>query len=58
MCLKYATSCVYYYYVAYSEMDNARTTDETESSDARTARLERTVELLTKALRQQQQQNQ
>ncbi|GMP37654.1 hypothetical protein CsSME_00009242 [Camellia sinensis var. sinensis] len=39
-------------------MDNVRTADETESSDARTARLERTVELLTEALRQQQQQNQ
>ncbi|GMP31525.1 hypothetical protein CsSME_00005700 [Camellia sinensis var. sinensis] len=39
-------------------MDNARTTDEIESSDARTARLERIVELLTEAIRQQQQQNQ
>ena len=44
--------------IAYSEMDNARTADETESSDARMARLERTVELLIEALRQQQQQNQ
>ncbi|GMP51770.1 hypothetical protein CsSME_00017871 [Camellia sinensis var. sinensis] len=33
-------------------MDNARTADETESSDARMARLERTVKLLTEALRQ------
>ncbi|GMP76585.1 hypothetical protein CsSME_00033196 [Camellia sinensis var. sinensis] len=38
-------------------MANARTADETESSNARMARLERIVELLTEALRQQQQQN-
>ena len=38
--------------IAYSEMEKARTTDETESSDARMARLERIVELLTEALRQ------
>ena len=37
-------------------MDNARNADETESCDARMARLERTVELLTEALRLQQNQ--
>lgn len=37
-------------------MENARNTDEPESSETRIARLERTVELLTKALRQQQNQ--
>ena len=42
--------------IAYSEMENARTTDETESSDAKMARLERTVILLTEALRLQQNQ--
>ena len=55
-CLKYATSYVYYYYVAYSEMDNASTANETESSEARMARLERMVELLTARLEQQQNQ--
>ena len=37
-------------------MDNARNADETESSGARMTRLERTVELLTEALRLQQNQ--
>ena len=41
--------------IAYSEMENSRTTDETESSEARMARSERTVEMLTEALRLQQQ---
>ena len=44
--------------IAYSEMENARTADETESSEARMARLERTVEMLTEALRLQQQNQQ
>ena len=39
---------------AYSEMDNARNVDETESFEARMARLERMVELLTERLEQQQ----
>ena len=37
-------------------MENARNADESESSEARMARLERTVELLTEALRLQQNQ--
>ena len=52
MCL--AISYVYYYCIAYSEMENARNANESESSEARMARLERTVKLLTEALRQQQ----
>ena len=41
---------------AYSEMDNTRNVDETESSKARMARLERIVELLIERLGQQQNQ--
>ncbi|XP_028113661.1 uncharacterized protein LOC114311697 [Camellia sinensis] len=39
-------------------MENAKSADETESSEIRIARLERIVELLTEALRQQQQNQQ
>ncbi|GMP81380.1 hypothetical protein CsSME_00036115 [Camellia sinensis var. sinensis] len=39
-------------------MENTRTTNETESSEARVARLERTVKMLTEALRLQQQNQQ
>ena len=41
---------------AYSEMDNARTANESETSsfEARMARLERMMELITERLDQQQ----
>jgi len=41
----------------YRPMENARHTNEIESSDARIDRLERMVELLAESLRQQQSQH-
>ena len=41
--------------MSFRPMENARNKYETESSEARIARLERMVELLTESLRQQQQ---
>ena len=58
MCLSMQLPMFIIAIIVYSEMDNARTTDESESSEARMARLERIVEMLTEALRLQQQNQQ